>query len=240
MFRHVARCAYWALILASGLPELSSSQPADLEAVVVACVLHDMGLAVAADGAATSLAGISPDKRFEVDGANIARDLVRSFFPAGAAGAWDEARLDRLWNAIALHATPSIARHAAREVALAQMAIEADFAGPYWSPDVGGGGGGDGEQRRRPITMEQYRAVTALFPREGFGRDGVKKAICEVCRQKPQTTYDNFAGLFGREYGYDGKGLGREEYARAWEKGQAIEPLLQGLDALDALDAGSE
>lgn len=178
-------------------------------------------------GKPNALAGLSTDKRFEVDGANIARDFVIAH--AASDTPWEAARLDRLWTAIALHTTPSIALHAAPETALVNMAITADFAGVYWSPDDAQG----------PITLEEYRAVTNAFPRGGFNRQGVKDIMCGLCRRKPETTYDNFVGLFGRKYGYNGEGKGREEYTKLWEDNQVVERLLQGLDALDRLDGSS-
>lgn len=60
--------------------------------------------------------------------------------------------------------------------------------------------------------------------------------MCGLCQKKPATTYDNFVGVFGIKYGVDGEGHGKIEYTRRWEENQVIEPLLSGLDALDALD----
>lgn len=222
LFNHVARSAYWALIIAAKLPPLGVSPP-DMELVAVACLLHDMGLA---GSMAEALESPTVEKRFEVDGANIARSFIRSHVEDEA---WDEARVERLWTAIALHATPSIAHHAAPEVALTQMAIEADFAGPFWAP-------AGTIPIKGLITVDDYRAVTRLFPRVDFDGEGVKKIMCGLCQKKPGTTYDNFVGQFGVNYGFDGKGTGKTEYARMWKENQVIEPLLNGLDALDALD----
>lgn len=111
------------------------------------------------------------------------------------------------------------------------MAIEADFAGPYWSP-----GPGEGVDQAS-ITVDEYRAVTRLFPRGGFSRGGFKLTICTLCQAKTDTTFDNFAGGFGRRFGYDGQGEGKEEYGQVWEKRQLVGPLLEGLDSLDRLDS---
>lgn len=219
VFNHVARTAYWALILAAKLPPYNTHS-IDTEALVLICILHDMGLA------SSQLKGLTVDKRFEVDGANIARDFVRPHLDSEA---WDEARVERLWMAIALHTTPSIARHAAPEIALAHMAVEADFAGPYWTPVPG-------DTTKQPITVNEYRAVMRLFPRADWDREGTKRVLCGLCEKKPDTTYDNFVGPFGVKYGFDGKEHGRAEYTRQWEENQAVERLLSGLDALDALD----
>ncbi|GME56984.1 uncharacterized protein LTHEOB_9448 [Neofusicoccum parvum] len=223
-YNHTARAAYWALILSKKLPEFRKSS-VDLEVVVVGCILHDMGWA-------TSKELLSNDKRFEVDGANIARDFVRKFSTDNDASdtpdleGWSEARAQRMWDGIALHTTPSIARFAAPEVALTHLGVMADFAGPGFAEP-------GGEQL---ITLEEYRAVMEAFPRAGFNSEGLKKIACWLCRTKAETTFDNWVSGFGLRYGTDGTGAGKEVYAKAWEKGQAMNFLLSGLDALDSLD----
>lgn len=222
VFNHVARSAYWAVILAAKVPPFAGSS-VDMESLVLICILHDMGLASATS---KELDGLTTDKRFEVDGANIAREFLRSHIDRES---WDDAKLERLWMAIALHTTPSIARHAAPEIALANMAIVADFAGPFWSPFPG-------SERGSWITDDEYRAVITLFPRADFDKEGLKKAMCGLCHSKPNTTYDNFVGMFGVKYGIDGEGGGKTEYAKHWEENQMAQALLNGLDALETLE----
>lgn len=118
--------------------------------------------------------------------------------------------------------------HAAPEIALANQGITADFAGPFWSPD--------GQQR--PIIVREYHAITQAFPRGNFNREGLERTFCGLCQRKAETTYDNFVGQFGRDFGYNGEETGREEYARIWEE-QVTVSLLRGLDALDCLDAST-
>jgi HD superfamily phosphodiesterase len=72
----------------------------DAELVAVAVLLHDLGLA----------RGGSPDRRFEVVGA----DLGRAFALLHNMG---ERRAESVWDAIALHTTASIARYKGTEVA---------------------------------------------------------------------------------------------------------------------------
>lgn len=225
VLNHVARTAYWAVILAKKVPPFADS-PVDMECLVLICILHDMGLATSS---LEELKGLSTNKRFEVDGANIARDFIRSLADLQS---WDDAKIERVWMAIALHTTASIARHAAPEIALSQMAIEADFAGPFWSPSPGG-------EKGAWITEDEYRAVIALYPRLDFNNEGVKKVMCGLCHSKPGTTYDNFLGMFGVKYGTDGEGGGRAEYTRQWQESQMIESLLGGLDALEKLHSPS-
>lgn len=86
----------WLLgfIIAAKIPEL---QGRDLEAHAIAAILHDLGWAETGDL-------VTEDKRFEVDGANAARDFLEK-----EAGDWNKHRLQLVWDAIALHTTPSIA-----------------------------------------------------------------------------------------------------------------------------------
>lgn len=86
----------WLLgfVIAAKIPQL---QGRDLEAHALAAILHDLGWAETGDL-------VTEDKRFEVDGANAARDFLET-----EAGDWDKHRLQLVWDAIALHTTPSIA-----------------------------------------------------------------------------------------------------------------------------------
>lgn len=85
------------------------------------------------------------------------------------------------------------------------------------------------------ITGRGYE-VMRVFPRAGFNREGFKDIMCRLCRDKPQTTYDNVVGAFGRAFGTDGVGGGRDQYVEAWEGSQGPQVLLAGLDALETLD----
>ncbi|KAI1451494.1 hypothetical protein F4805DRAFT_451291 [Annulohypoxylon moriforme] len=238
MYNHCIRAAYWALILAKKLPDFSSltspspeqshsSSPPrrlNLETVVLATILHDMGWA-------TTKELLSKDKRFEVDGANLAYEFVGRYVEEGGEGAGNWVghehgnRKEIVWNAIALHCTGSIALHHPKpEVALAHLAIMSDFMGPKFPP-------GDG----KVITVEEYKAVLNAFPFKGFGKEGLKEIMCGICREKPETTYDNFVGGFGARFGVDGKGTGAEEFKQEIEKRDPVGTLLGGLDYLEGL-----
>ncbi len=82
----------------------------DDTALFVACVLHDTGLHAPARG----------DRRFEVEGA----DLARSF---ALAQGLPRATADTVWDAVALHTSVGIAEHKQAEVALARAGIAMDF-----------------------------------------------------------------------------------------------------------------
>ncbi|KAF0322942.1 metal dependent phosphohydrolase [Colletotrichum asianum] len=181
-------------------------------------------------GGVLSVVGASggfEDKRFEVDGANVAREFIRDQ-NTGTEGSWTEARIQRSWDAIALHATPSIARHAAKEVALVQMGVLADFFGPR-THEVAGG-------PEDLITVDEYHAVMRVFPRAGFDGQGMRKILCHLCRTKADTTFDNWVGDFGLTYGTDGEGENLEEYKQGWEKARSASIWTSALESLVTLD----
>jgi hypothetical protein len=126
---------------------------------------------------------VSKDKRFEIDGANAARDFLRN---EALASEWDKHRLQLVWDAIALHTTFSIAVEKEIEVQSCAIGILADFSGPEKS--IGG-----------VLTREVWNGIVEDFPRDGF-RDGVKEALCHLCRTKPETTYDDWVADFGTKY----------------------------------------
>jgi len=61
---------------------------------------------------------VSKDKRFEVDGAEAAREFLRKEAPS-----WDKHRLQLVWDAIALHTTGSIVYHKEPEVVACAQGI---------------------------------------------------------------------------------------------------------------------
>ncbi|KAJ5860386.1 uncharacterized protein N7529_007696 [Penicillium soppii] len=220
VYNHAIRSAYWAILIAKKLPEFKDNPDLNLEAVVIGCILHDMGWAKTPDL-------LSTDKRFEVDSANIAREFIKSEKSSeDATESIDEATTQRIWDSIALHTTGSIARHAAPEVALTHLGVVADFMGPSLR----------GPCDEELITPEEYGTIMRVFPRAGFNADGFKNIMCWLCRTKPETTYNNWVGAFGRTYGTDSVGGGRDLYAKAWEERQSVNFLLPGLDALEAKD----
>jgi hypothetical protein len=100
-YNHVMRSWLMGTASISHLPT-NITHGIDLEAYAVAVILHDLGLDL------NNSAIVSPDKRFEVDGANAAVKFLRN---EGENGVWSEQRLWEVWHAVALHTTPSIAVH---------------------------------------------------------------------------------------------------------------------------------
>jgi hypothetical protein len=108
LFHHSSRVYYWAALTGQrrGLHY-------DAELLYAGAMFHDMGLMPAHS---------SHDKRFEVDGANVAADFLRS-------RGIGERDVEKVWTAIALHTTPGIPEFMAPEIALVTAGVEMDVLG---------------------------------------------------------------------------------------------------------------
>ena len=131
----------------------------DAELLYVGALFHDMGL-VPAYGSA--------DERFEVDGANAARDFLQAY----GVGAAD---IEQVWDAIALHTTPGIPRHKKPVVALLTAGVEMDVLGLAYDD----------------FTRDERDAVVLAHPREAHFKEGIIAAFAEGTRHKPETTFGN-------------------------------------------------
>jgi hypothetical protein len=180
-YNHVVRSWLFGTYIADRIPEL---QGRDIELHSITTILHDLGWA-------TTPELISKDKRFEIDGANAAREFLQK---EGATEEWDKHRLQLAWDAIALHTTFSIALEKEIEVRSCLIGISTDFTGPEES--IGG-----------VLTREIWDGIIKEYPRLGF-KECIKKVMCGLCRTKPETTYDNFAADFGLAFveGYSREG----------------------------------
>lgn len=131
----------------------------DPELLYIGAMFHDMGLVPPYS---------SPDLRFEVDGANAARDFLRSY-------SIGEADVDQVWDAIALHTTPGIPEHKKPVVALVTAGVEMDVLGIGYDQ----------------FGEEQRKLVVAAHPRgEGF-KEGIIDAFAKGTEHKPDTTFGN-------------------------------------------------
>lgn len=106
VFRHSLRTFLFAELFArkKGLDH-------DPELVYVAAILHDVGL---------SPQHMSERYRFQVDGANAARALLKKYGIEGP-------KADTVWDAIALHDQGDIARFKQPEVMLVSIGVAGDF-----------------------------------------------------------------------------------------------------------------
>ena len=164
-YAHVMRSFLLGFAVADKIPLMAKR---DRELHAIAAILHDLGWD-AKGGFVTE------DKRFEVDGANAARHFVED----GSKG-WEHHRQQLLWDAIALHTTPSIAQHKEVEVQATGLGILVDIAGIGAAPPG-------------TLTQQEWEQIAQEFPRKGF-KDCLTEHMCWLCRTKPGTTYDNFVG----------------------------------------------
>ena len=161
LFNHVMRSWLFGILLSEG------AQPApDPELLAVSAVLHDLGLTDR----------YTAEDRFEVDGANAARAFLKQ-------RGISTQQMQVVWDAIALHTTPSIAPHKEPEVAMTHLGITVDVIGV-------------GLDR---IPQDKQRAVLAEFPRLAF-KNQFQACLCNVVRRKPAATIDNILRDFGIRY----------------------------------------
>ena len=161
LFNHVMRSWLFGILIS----ETAKVAP-DAELLAVAAILHDLGLTER----------YTAENRFEVDGANAAREFME------VRGISAQQR-QVVWDAIALHTTPTLALHKEPEVVMTHSGIAVDVLGA-------------GLDR---IPQEKQRAILAAFPRLAF-KEEFKGCLCNVVRQKPMTAIDNILRDFGIRY----------------------------------------
>lgn len=131
----------------------------DPELLYAGAMFHDVGLMPS---------HASDNERFEVDGANTARDFLRQ-------QGISEADAYTVWTAIALHTTPGIPQHMHPVVALVTAGVEMDVLG---------------------LTYDEYPAheretVVSAFPRTPHFKEDIIEAFYNGIKHKPQTTFGN-------------------------------------------------
>jgi hypothetical protein len=161
LFNHVMRSWLFGILLS----EAAVVAP-DAELLAVAAILHDLGLTER----------FTAENRFEVDGANAAREFLKD-------RAISAQQTQVVWDAIALHTTPTLALHKEPEVVMTHSGIAVDVLGA-------------GLDR---IPQEKQRAILTAFPRLAF-KDEFKGCLSNVVRQKPMTAIDNILRDFGIRY----------------------------------------
>jgi hypothetical protein len=131
----------------------------DAELLYAGAMFHDIGLVPAYSSEAD---------RFEVDGANAARDFLRRHnIP--------EQDVDRVWTAIALHTTPGIPQYMHPVVALLTAGVEMDVLGIDYTN----------------FTDADRNAVVAAFPRTAHFKEDILQAFYDGIQHKPETTFGN-------------------------------------------------
>jgi hypothetical protein len=161
LFNHVMRSWLFGILLSDG-----AKLAPDPELLAVSGVLHDLGLT----GRYTA------ENRFEVDGADAARVFLKD-------RGISTQQTQVVWDAIALHTTPTIALHKEPEVVITHSGIAVDVLGV-------------GLDR---IPQDKQRAILTEFPRLAF-KNQFQVCLCNVVRRKPATTIDNILRDFGIRY----------------------------------------
>ncbi|UMB71379.1 HD domain-containing protein [Mycobacterium paraterrae] len=128
----------------------------DLELLYVGAMFHDLGLTDAYRDSTL---------RFEVDGANAARNFL---LERGV----DAADARKVWLSIALHTTPGVPTFLEPEIALVNAGVETDVIG------IG----------RDELAPEAIDAVVAAHPRPDF-KNRILAAFNDGMKHRPDTTF---------------------------------------------------
>jgi hypothetical protein len=131
----------------------------DRELLYAGAMFHDMGLIRQHS---------SRTERFEVDGANAARDFLK-------ANGIAQNDIDVVWTAIALHTTPGIPVHMHPVVALVTAGVEMDVLGIAY----------------HEFTDAQRDAVVTAYPRTPRFKEDIIQAFYDGIKHKPDTTFGN-------------------------------------------------
>lgn len=154
LFHHSSRVYYWAALAGRRL-----DLKVDAELLYVGCMFHDVGL---------THEHCSCDKRFEVDGANAARDFLQQY-------GVEQADIDKVWTAIALHTTPGIPQFMAPEIALVTAGVEMDVLGINYDH----------------FSDAEREAVVKQHPRPAQFKEEIIQAFYDGIKNKPDTTFGN-------------------------------------------------
>ena len=154
LYNHSRRVFFWGALTGErrGLKY-------DPELLYLGAMFHDMGLTEKYS---------SPDLRFEVDGANTARDFMKSY-------GVPERDIEDVWTAIALHTTPGVPEHMRPTIALVTAGVEMDVLGIAY----------------HDFSHEHRDHVCAHHPREANFKEGIIDHFANGIIKKPGTTFGN-------------------------------------------------
>lgn len=130
----------------------------DEELLYVSSVFHDLGLVPHYS---------SSDLRFEVDGANAARDFLKSH-------GIPKEKLQLVWDTIALHTTIGIAEHKENEVALMYSGVGLDVMGEGYEH----------------LSEKNRNEIIEAFPRNDF-KNKIIPTFFDGFKNKTETTFGN-------------------------------------------------
>src|SRR5271168_736479 len=154
LFHHSSRVFYWG-----ALAGRRRGLKFDAELLYAGAMFHDMGLMPKHS---------STEGRFEVDGANAARNFLsrHGISPAD---------IDVVWTAIALHTTPGIPQHMHPVVALVTAGVEMDVLGLGYAE----------------YSDAEREAVVHAHPRAVRFKEDIIQAFYDGIKHKPETTFGN-------------------------------------------------
>ena len=155
LFYHSTRVYFWGALAGQ-----RKGLTFDPELLYAAAMFHDIGLT---PGYRDS------QRRFEVDGANAAREFLRGHGVA-------ESDIEKVWTAIALHTTPGIPEHMNAEIQLVQAGAAMDIVGAAYEH----------------FTDEQREAVTAAYPRGDDFKHDIIEAFYRGLKHRPDSTFGTF------------------------------------------------
>jgi hypothetical protein len=150
LFDHSRRVYFWGAL--AGQRKGLSLDP---ELFYTAAMFHDVGL---------SSRFRESHVRFEVDGANAARDFLRSHGIA-------EADIEKVWLAIALHTTPGISEHLHPLIALTAEGVMMDLVGLGYDR----------------FTEAERDAIEAAYPHPPGFAEHVLQALYDGLEHRPET-----------------------------------------------------
>jgi hypothetical protein len=154
LFHHSSRVYYWGALTGK-----RRGLRFDPELLYAGAMFHDMGL---------TPAHASAHERFEVDGANVARDFLRSHGIA-------QRDVETVWTAIALHTTPGIPQYMHPVIALLTAGVEMDVLGIAYSE----------------FSEAEREAVVRAHPRPDRFKEEIIQAFYDGIHHKPETTFGN-------------------------------------------------
>jgi hypothetical protein len=154
LFNHSSRVYYFAAL--TGKRKGFTFDP---ELLYVSAMFHDMGL---------TRQHSSATNRFEVDGANAARDFLRQHkIP--------QQDIDTVWTSIALHTTPGIPQYMHPVVALLTNGVEMDVLGISYSE----------------FSDADRESIVAAYPRTEHFKEDIIQSFYDGIKDKPETTFGN-------------------------------------------------
>jgi len=155
LFHHSTRVYFWGALTGK-----RNGLTFDPELLYAAAMFHDIGITHAYH---------ESQLRFEVDGANAARDFLRGH-------GISEGDIEKVWLAIALHTTPGIPEYMHPVISLVQAGAGMDMAGRNYDH----------------FTDEEREAVIAAYPRShDFGHE-VIEAFYQRMKHRPGSTFGTF------------------------------------------------